>query len=189
MTYAQIKQLALRQMDEDPHDMDEYGDLLGTYINEGYQAALMDYAKPREEYILATDENGDTDVSDKRIISIHEVTEYPKGGNAWATLDALGDKLNTAVRKGKVRVVAFVTYPEMVEDSEEPKLPNWAHGALADYACYRYLCNGNMAKQSRAQFYLQSYHQTMNRIRPQGMGSVKRTRNLYEATSATYTRW
>lgn len=189
MTYAQIKQLALRQMDEDPHDMNEYGDLLGTYINEGYQMALMDHLRPKEEYILTTDENGDADISGLRIRYISEVTEHPHEYSAWATQDAMGHTLHTAVRKGKIRVIAIVTYPEMTEDSEEPKLPEWAHGALADYACYRYLSNGNMAKQSRAQFYFQQYYQTMNRIRPQGMGSVTRTRNLYEATAAAYTRW
>ena len=42
MTFAEIKQLALRQLDMDPADMDEAGDLLGVYVNEGYQTALID---------------------------------------------------------------------------------------------------------------------------------------------------
>lgn len=188
MTYAQIKQLALRQLDEDPHDMDEYGDLLGVYVNEGYQTALIDYLRPREVYTLKTDENGDVDLTGLRVLHVAQVMEHPHGYSAWATLDSTGDTMHTAVRDGEVRLTALVTYPEMTEESEEPKIPVWAHGALADYACYRYLSIGNMAKQSRAQFYLQRYLTQMERIRPQAMGSVTTLRNLYAVTDARYRR-
>ena len=67
-------------------------------------------------------------------------------------------------------------------------LPAYAHAALSDYICYRHLSSGNLAKQSRAQFYQNSFYQEMNRIRPQGMGSVTRMRNLYEATDVRYRR-
>ena len=70
MTYAQIKQLALRQLDEDPHDMDEFGDLLGTYVNEGYQTALIDYYRPREVYTLKTDAEGNADLTGLKILHI-----------------------------------------------------------------------------------------------------------------------
>lgn len=188
MTYAQIKQLALRQLDEDPHDMDEFGDLLGVYVNEGYQTALIDYARPREVFTLKTDKDGNADLSGLRIIRIAEVLEHPHGLSAWATQNATGDTLYTAVRESEVKLTALITYPDMVEESEEPRLPAWAHGALADYACYRYLSNGNMAKQSKAQFYFQRYMTTMNRVRPQGMGSVTTLRNLYTATDARWVR-
>ena len=188
MTYSEIKQHALRQLDEDPHDMSEYGDMLGAYINEGYVRAVMEYARPREIFTLKTNEDGDADISGLGILHIAQVTEAEHGYSAWATPDAMGDTLHTAVRSGKIKLVALVTRPEMTEDSDSPRIPEWAHGALADYACYRFLSNGNMAKQSRAQFYLQQYLTTMNRIRPQGMGSVTGLRNLYTATAANYTR-
>lgn len=188
MTYAQIKQLALRQLDEDPHDMDEHSDLLNVYVNEGYQTAVVDHLKPRETYTLDTDKNGDADVSGLNIRYIVEVTDLPHGFYAWAQLDPMGDKLHTAVTHGRIRVVALVTYPDMVEGSEEPRLPGWSHAALADYACYRYLSNGNMAKQSKAQFYLQRYLMQMERIRPVAMGSVTTMKNLYAVTDARYVR-
>lgn len=188
MTYAQIKQLTLRQLDEDPHDMEEYGDLLGVYVNEGYQTALLDYVRPREAYTLTTDKDGNADISGLGVRHIVEAREAEHGYSAWATLNALGTMLHTAVKKGKVKIAALVTYPDMTEENEEPRMPEWAHGALADYACYRFLSNGNMAKQSRAQFYLQRYLTQMQRIRPQGMGSVTGYRNLYTATDARWTR-
>lgn len=188
MTYAQIKQHALKQLDEDPHDMDEFGDLLGVYVNEGYQTALMEHAKPREKYTLSTDKDGNADLSGLRILKVVRAQEHERHYDAFAVLDEMGDALHTSVRDGKVDVIALVTYPDMAQNSEEPRLPEWAHAALADYACYRFLSNGNMAKQSKAQFYLQRFLTTMNRIRPQGMGSVTGLRNLYTATDIRWTR-
>lgn len=188
MTYAQIKQLALRQLDEDPHDMSEFDDLLNVYVNEGYQTALIDYAKPREVFTLRTDKDGDADISGLNIRQIVQVLEHPHGYSAWATQDAAGNKLHTAVYRGEIRLTALVTYPDMTEENETPRLPDWAHAALADYACFRYLSNGNMAKQSKAQFYLQRFLTQMERIRPQGMGSVTTLRNLYAVTDARYVR-
>lgn len=188
MTYAEIKQLALRQLDEDPHDMDEHDNLLSAYVNEGYQTALIDYARPREVYTLKTDEEGNADISGLRILHIAQVVEHPHGYSAYATMDSTGETLHTAVRDGQVKLTALVTYPNMTEGSEEPRIPSWAHAALADYACYRFLSNGNMAKQSRAQFYMQRYLTQMERIRPQAMGHVTGLRNLYAATDVRWVR-
>ena len=188
MTFAEIKQLALRQLDMDPADMDEADDLLSAYVNEGYRTALLDYARPRDVFILATDKDGNAGMDALGIRSIIEVTDAESGMSAWATQDALGQTLHTAVRNGKVRVVALVVYPEMEEGDDTPRIPYWAHGALADYACFRFLSNGNMAKQSRAQFYYGRFMTQMERIRPQGMGSVTGLKNLYEATDIRRTR-
>lgn len=188
MTYAQIKQLALRQLDEDPHDMDEFGDLLGLYVNEGYQTALIDHVKPREVYTLKTDKDGKADLSGIRVRQIASVVDSKTGFNAWAEMDSTGETLHTAVRDGEIKLTALVTYPDMTGEADEPRLPSWAHTALADYACYRYLSNGNMAKQSKAQFYLQSFFGRMSQLRPQAMGSVTTMHNLYTVTDARYVR-
>lgn len=188
MTYAQIKQLALQQLDEDPADMAEHGEMLGVYVNEGYQQALLDFLRPRDIFTIATDKDGEAIIGGLGIQRIIEVTDAEHGHSAWATLSAMGDRLHTAVRDGRVKVVALVTYPDLLLENEEPRIPTWAHGALADYACYRYLSNGNLAKQSRAQFYFQRYMTTMDRIRPQGMGSVTGYKGLYTVTDARWVR-
>lgn len=188
MTYAEIKELALRQLDEDPYDMAEHDHLLSAYVNEGYQKTLIDYARPREVYTLKTDKDGKADISGLNIRHIVEVTEADHGHSAWATQDALGQTLHTAVRDGKIQLIALITYPNMENGNDVPRLPEWAHAALADYACYRFLSNGNMAKQSRAQFYFSAYASTMRQLRPQGMGSVTAIKNLYTATDARWVR-
>lgn len=188
MTYAQIKQLALKQMDEDPHDMDEHGDLLGAYINEGYQIAVDDYLRPKEMFRVRTDENGDADISGLGIRRITAVQDAEHRYSVWGTQDALGHTLHTARKLAALDIVAIVGYPEMTEDGETPRIPSWAHGALADYACWRYLSNGNLAKQSKANFYYGRFAQQMQRIDPQGMGSVTGYKNLYTVTDARWTR-
>ena len=188
MTYAQIKQLALAQLDEDPADMAEYSDMLGIYVNEGYQMALLDHLRPRDTFVMTTNGDGEAYIEGLGIQKIVSVTEAEHGYSAWATLSEMGDKLHTAVKDGKIRVVALVTYPDLRGENEEPKLPAWAHGALADYACFRWLSNGNMAKQSRAQFYYSRYATAMQRIQPQGMGSVSGYKNLYAVTDARWMR-
>lgn len=188
MTYAQIKRLALQQLDEDPSDVDEYSDMLGAYINEGYQTALRDYYRPKEIFILPTNENGDAIIEDLGIVRIVEVTEAEHRYSAWATQSGMGNVLHTAVRDGRVRMLAEVEKPDMVEPGDEPMLPSWTHGALVDYACFRFLGNGNTAKQSRAQFYLQRFLTVMQRIPPQGSGSVTAYRNLYAVTDPRWTR-
>lgn len=50
-------------------------------------------------------------------------------------------------------------FPALDADTDTPKLPEWTHGALADYAtwlCYR---NGNPQKQSRGQAYLYAFQE------------------------------
>ena len=188
MTYAQIKQLALQQLDEDPADMAEFGEMLGMYVNEGYQTALLDHLRPKETYTLSTNEDGDANIEGLGIVRVTDVREAEHGYSAWATLSGMGDKLHTAVKDGKIKVLAIVAKKDMVLEGDVPQIPEWAHSALADYACFRFLSNGNMAKQSRAQFYYQRFATAMQRIMPQGSGSVTGYRNLYAVTDARWTR-
>ena len=97
MTYAQIKQLALAQLDEDPADMAEFGEMLGLYVNEGYQIALLDHLRPRDTFIIRTNEDGEAVIEGLGIVKIVDVREHEHGDNAWATLSGLGDRLHTKV--------------------------------------------------------------------------------------------
>lgn len=188
MTYAQIKQLALRQLDEDPHDMDEFGYLLGVYVNEGYQTALMDYVRPREAFTLKTNEKGEASLVGLNIRRITQVEEYPHGYSAWATLNSTGDTLYTAVKNGEIRLTAIVTLPDMQNDNDVPKIPEHAHTALADYACWRFLSNGNMAKQQRGQTYLNRFVQGMQQVYPMHSGSTRGYTGLYTVTDPRWVR-
>ena len=188
MTYAQIKQLALRQLDEDPHDMDEYSDLLGTYVNEGYQIAVDDHLRPRELFRVKTNADGDADISSLNLRYIVSVQDAVHRYQVWGTQDALGQTLHTGRKLAELDIVGIVSKPALEDENDEPQIPTWAHGALADYACWRFLSNGNPAKQAKGNVYYGRFAQQMQRIEPQAMRSVTGYKNLYAVTDARWTR-
>ena len=80
------------------------------------------------------------------------------------------------------------TLPAEARALDEPQLPQYAHAALADYICYRHLSSGSLSKQSRAEFFRQSFYQQMRALSHEGEGSVTRKKNLYAVTDARYRR-
>ena len=190
MTLSQIIAQALRQLGEDPQDVSEYEEAFKVYANMGYDIAVREYLKPRREMCLDIDGNGRAPVVG---VIVNRVIRMTDEDGRDVAFDLAGDGRSLTVwrddLKGKtLRALCEVSFPPMEDGEDEPLLPAYAHAALADYICYRHLSSGNLAKQSRAQFYQNSFYQEMNRIRPQGMGSVTRMRNLYEATDVRYRR-
>ena len=166
MTLSQIIAQALRQLDEDAEDVSEYEESFRVYANMGYDIAVREYLKPRRIFYTEVDEEGNAPVPGLTVVRVIELRD-----------DLAGQTL---------RAVCEVAFYPLEDGQDEPQLPEYAHAALADYICYRHLSSGNLAKQSRAQFYQTSFYQAMQRIRPEGMGSVTRFRNLYEVTDARY---
>ena len=185
MTLGQIMTLALRQLDEDPEDISEFDDLFRVYANQGYQIAVDEYVKPKEWREMRSDDTGsiylDSDV--RRVSLLQEKTSGKEHRNFLFALSPDGAKLETGMPDKEFIGMCEVATRDMDQESDEPtRLPAQAHAALADYICYRHLSNGNMAKQSKAQFYQTQFYQAMQRLRPQGMGSVRGFTNLYAAT-------
>ena len=185
MTLSQIITQALRQLGEDPQDVSEYEESFTIYANMGYDIAVREYLKPRRILCFELDENGYAPVRGCIISKVIRLTD--KDGHD-AAFDLAGDGRSLTVwrddlKNQSVTALCEISFPPLEEGEDEPQIPEYAHSALCDYICYRHLSSGNLAKQSRAQFYQTSFYQTMNRIRPQGMGSVTRLRNLYEATN------
>ena len=187
MTFDQIKRMAAQQLDEDPADMAEIADLLSAYVNEGYQIALRDYAKPREAFTGQTDGNGNAPVGARRILRVVTLRNAD-GRDVPFAISADGQTIETGEENKTLSIVAEVSYPDMKGGSDVPRIDETAHAALCDYACWRFLSNGNLAKQSRAQHYSQRFYAAMRMLRPQGMGSVTGYRGLYAVTDARYAR-
>lgn len=186
MTLAQIMRLALRQLDEDPADIDEYHDEFRYYANEGYQIVLRDYLKPRETFVVHTDDRGRANVEGFGVIRIVEAREKDHRYQVMYDLTGDGTSIITPMRDKDIELLCEVERPDMVKDTDAPNMPEGTHGALADYICFRHLSNGNMAKQSRAQHFQRMFYEAMRRVRHDGLGSVTRMRNLYTVTDA---RW
>lgn len=183
MTLAGLMKLALRQLDEQIEDIGEYEELFRSYANMGYMIALRLFYKPRESFCLETDGEGRAHLCGLPIMRIVSA-EDENGRNVWFEQAGDGASVITSVKEGRVILLCETEYPPLETDLDEPKLPAYAHPALADYICYRHLSSGSLTKQSRAEFFYQSFYQQMRALRPQGAGSVTRMKNLYSATAA-----
>lgn len=186
MRLAEIMQLALRQLDEDPADISEYDDLFRRYANEGYQMIMRDFYRPRETAIFTTDKDGMAVIDGMDIVRVVEITNE-SGREVWFDLSVDGRFVYTREKEKTLTAIVEIECGQLA-DGDEPEFPSFAHAALADYICYRHLSAGNAAKQARARFFLDAFYQTARRIRPQGMGSVTRFKNLYTVTDARYRR-
>lgn len=187
MTLANIMKLALRQLDEAAEDIAEYDELFRSYANMGYMIAIRLFLRPREVFALTTDEAGRAEI---RALPIRRVVEVKdaQGRRVGFELAADGAAIETGEKKKEIYALCEVEREALRQATDEPKLPEYAHAALADYICYRHLSSGSLSKQSRAEFFRQSFYQQMQAIKYQGEGSVTRMKNLYAVTDARYRR-
>jgi len=174
--------LALRQLDEAAEDLSEYEEIFRSYANMGYMIALRLYLRPREVIELRTDSTGAADLRGLFIGRVVAV-QGEDGRNVRFVVGGDGVTLHTGALAQTVKVLAEIECPPLEGGLDEPLLPEYAQPALADYICYRHLSSGNLAKQSRAEFFRQSFYQQMRAMKPQGAGSVTELKNLYAATS------
>ena len=187
MTLANIMKLALRQLDEAAEDIAEYDELFRSYANMGYMIALRLFLRPRETFELTTDDQGRADISALPVMRVVDMRNA-QGRPVRFSISADGRAIGTEEKNTAVQALCEVERPALEADTDEPELPQYAHPALADYICYRHLSSGNLAKQSRAEFFRQSFYQQMRTLIPQGAGSVTQLRNLYAVTDARYRR-
>lgn len=188
MTLAEIMRLALRQLDEDPADISDFADLFRSYANLGYKIIVSRYYKPKKEFSLQTDENGEAELDGLGIDHILILTDK-NGSEVWYRLSGDGSKIATTHKNAELNALCILDYAPMKEDSDQPQFPEHAHHALVDYVCCRYLLNGNAAKQNRAMMFYQQFEQTARTIKPQGSGSVTHFRNLYAASNIRNVGW
>lgn len=187
MTLASIMKLALRQLDEAAEDIAEYDELFRSYANMGYMIAIRLFYKPRETFVLTTDEEGRAEI---RALPIRRVVGVKNGAGHDVFFELMqdGTAIATGEREAELKLLCEVERREMTEATDEPQLPAYAHAALADYICYRHLSSGSMSKQSRAEFFRQSFYQQMRALTYEGEGSVTRMKNLYTVTDGRYRR-
>lgn len=183
MTLSQIMTLALRQLDEDAQDISEYESAFRVYANIGYDIAVREHLRPKEWFCIESDEQGMAALTQGNILRVVMVKEKESGRPATFRLLEDGTGMMMPERNTAYEALCEVSRPDMTQETDEPMLPERVHHALADYICYRHLSAGSIAKQARAQFFLTSFLHAMRSLRPQGMGSEGRYKNLYAATN------
>lgn len=181
-------ELALRQLDEDISDIADFDTLFRHYANEGYDIAQRKWLHPRDTLMLFTDDNGCAAIDGLGIVRIIEL-HHENGWKVPYEVSPDGRKIRTRAKGETLEAVCEISFPVLKKATDEPQIPEFAHGALVDYICYRHLINGNAAKQSRAQMYLLQFERAMREMPTQGEQSVTHMRGLYEASDIRNTRW
>ena len=187
MTLASIMKLALRQLDEAAEDISEYDELFKSYANMGYMIAIRLFYRPRETFVLTTDERGRAEICAlpiRRVVGVKD----EMGREIHFDIAQDGAAIETNARETTLHALCEVERQPLRNGMDEPMMPAYAHTALADYICYRHLSSGNLGKQSRAEFFRQSFYQQMRALSYEGEGSVTRRKNLYEVTDTRYRR-
>ncbi|MGN0776021.1 MAG: hypothetical protein ACI4MM_05010 [Candidatus Ventricola sp.] len=181
MTLAQIMRLALCQLDEDPADIEDYRERFLMYANDGYHILLSEYFRPVETLTVYTDETGVAFIEGMDILRVITAKDED-GREVTVRLSPDGTALETARPDTQLELTCEVARAQLESLQDEPRLPEQAHSALVDYICFRFLSTGNLAKQSRAQAFQNSFYTAARRLKPQSHGSVTRMKNLYAAT-------
>lgn len=74
------------------------------------------------------------------------------------------------------------TYPALVDNSDEPNLPEYSHRAIVDFATYLIYRNGNIVKQNRGQAYYNAFYEVLVKLKYEGGTRNKPLRfiNIYK---------
>jgi uncharacterized protein YecA (UPF0149 family) len=59
-------------------------------------------------------------------------------------------------------------YPRLKEDTDTPKLPEWTHRALCDWATWLVYRNGNPQKQQRGLYFRSAFEEIVSQILSEG---------------------
>lgn len=75
---------------------------------------------------------------------------------------------------------ASVDYPALVNKTDVPKLPEYAHRGLVDYATYLVYRNGNAVKQNRGMAFYSAFLEIASKLKYERGGiGAKQFKNLY----------
>lgn len=72
-----------------------------------------------------------------------------------------------------------VQFPSLTHPNDVPRLPEWSHRALGDFATYCIYRNGNQYKQQRGERYLQMFNDVLYKLRNPANGKRRHFYNLY----------
>lgn len=164
MTLKEIMELSLRLMMEDVDEdtLTEFRPLLTSVINDAYlDICKFKYVPSKTEDIKLND--GAFNLSDLGS-TVNEIIDV-KYGDKQLQFN-VQDKVCSVLSMKDETVTVRYSYipPKLIEDNDEPILPEEYHTCLADYATFRALGTGSSARQTRALFFFDVYIRKANKI-------------------------
>ena len=183
MKLGQLVKRVMVQSGEDLEDTEEYREIIIAYLNEGLQRMADKYQAEASAQMQA--QAGRIDVSGiEQMVRVKRITHSESGREVRWEPEA-GGIIRIAGAGNDVYSVVYTTQAKRLEaDTDEPELPESAHGALTDYATWRFYGNGSIARQQRGQFYYQRFLEALDRLRPFGQKGTghRNMHGLYECT-------
>ncbi len=82
--------------------------------------------------------------------------------------DYINDGYDRIVKAWTKSHIPQEDYPRLVDDSDVPKVPEWTHRALCDWATWLVYRNGNPQKQQRGRAYYESFMMVLSQIADEG---------------------
>lgn len=82
--------------------------------------------------------------------------------------DYLNDGYDRLVKVWTKSHIPQEDYPRLVDDDDVPKVPEWTHRALCDWATWLFYRNGNPQKQQRGRAYYESFMMVLSQIADEG---------------------
>ena len=170
MTFGQIKARALELARENPEDMPLFDGLVGPYVNEGYHDLLQRALRPRACALLELQDDGENGrFADLRALPrLIQVLRVRMDGRPIPFL--LDDmRLYPLARgDGPLRVDFVRDEDDLQHDPDTPRLPPWAHPALADFAAFRLCAAAPGERAKRADFFHARFLETSARLSSRG---------------------
>ena len=85
--------------------------------------------------------------------------------------DYINDGYDRLVKAWTKNHLPSEEYPRLVDDDDVPKLPEWTHRALCDWATWLVYRNGNPQKQQRGLYFRSAFEEVLSRIADEGGAS------------------
>lgn len=112
-------------------------------------------------------------------------------GDAEET-EALSPYVDQYLNEGYERLAAMYgagTPAPLTRKADQPTLPEWMHPAIADFAAWMLLRNGNPQRQARGMQFRAAYEEAAARIRREGGLSQREAAGRVGVTESTLRNW
>ena len=86
-------------------------------------------------------------------------------------IDYINDGYDRLVKVWTKSHIPQEDYPRLTEDTDVPRVPEWTHRALCDWATWLVYRNGNPQKQNRGMAYYSAFNEVLSKISDEGGAS------------------
>lgn len=86
-------------------------------------------------------------------------------------IDYINDGYDRLVKVWTKNHIPQEDYPRLTEDTDVPRVPEWTHRALCDWATWLVYRNGNPQKQNRGMAYYSAFNEVLSKISDEGGAS------------------